>query len=159
MEDLAAERRFRIDRETFQAVRAHLAADSVDNETCLETIRDAYERHGYLMDPHTAVAYKAACNLRTDDVPVIIASTAHWAKFGDNVYRALHGIRSTDPLPADVAALTGCELNSLISSETGGSDVPTGLAELDELPIRFTEVIEGSAACIETAIVDYLSGR
>ncbi len=159
MEDLAAERRFRIDRETFQAVRAHLAADSVDNETCLETIRGVYERHGYLMDPHTAVAYKAACNLRTDDVPVIIASTAHWAKFGDNVYRALHGIRSTDPLPADVAALTGCELNSLISSETGGSDVPTGLAELDELPIRFTEVIEGSTACIETAIVDYLSGR
>lgn len=159
MEDLATEKRFRIDRDTFQAVRAHLVADSVDNETCLDAIRDAYERYGYLMDPHTAVAYKAACNLRSDDVPVIIASTAHWAKFGDNVYRALHGLKPTDPLPADVAALTGCQLNALIASETGGSDVPTGLAELDGLPIRFTEVIEGGTERIEEALVEYLSKR
>ena len=57
-----------------------------------------------MLDPHTAVAYQAAENLRGEN-PVLIASTAHWAKLGDNVYRALHGIAPGDLLPDDVAAL------------------------------------------------------
>ena len=71
-----------------------------------------FEKHDYLMDPHTAVAYQTAQNLRGEN-PVLVASTAHWAKFGDNVYRALHGIAPGEPLPAEVAALTGCQLNGL----------------------------------------------
>ena len=94
-------------------------------------------------------------NLRGEN-PVLIASTAHWAKFGDNVYRALHGIAPGAPLPADVAALSGCELNELIARETGHTDIPQGLAELDTLPIRFTEVIDNGTADIEAAALDFL---
>ena len=91
MNDLRTERRFRVDENTFAQVRATFASDSIDNATCLETIQAVLDEHDYLMDPHTAVAYRAAENLRGEN-PVLIASTAHWAKFGDNVYRALHGI-------------------------------------------------------------------
>lgn len=155
MADLREQRRFRVDEETFRRVRAAFAADSVDNAACLATIKEVLDEHGYLLDPHTAVAYRAAENLRGEN-PVIIASTAHWAKFGDNVYRALHGIEPGAPLPDDVAALSGCELNSLVSRETGGRAIPRGLAELDALPIRFTDVIDGETDSIEAAATRFL---
>ena len=156
MADLRDKRGFRVDRETFGKMRGLYAADSVDNDTCLATIREVFERCGCLMDPHTAVAYKVAENLREDGVPVVIASTAHWAKFGNNVYRALHGISLAEGLPSEVSALTGCELNRLIADETGVANVPAGLEELDGLPIRFAEVIDGDAGAIREAVSAFL---
>ena len=108
------------------------------------------------MAPHTAVAFKVAESLRDDDVPVLIASTAHWAKFGNNVYRALHGLALSEPLPDDVAALTGCELNKLIAREASQDFIPEGLSELDSKPIRFSDVIEGTTASIEDAVCAFL---
>ena len=75
---------------------------------------------------------------------------------GDNVYRALHGIEPGAPLPDDVAALSGCKLNELIARETGVDDIPHGLAELDALPIRFDEVIDGGTNDIEAAALRFL---
>ncbi len=86
-----------------------------------------------------------------------MASTAHWAKFGENVYRALNGLEPGAPLPADIASLTGCELNSLIAEKTGCGPVPAGLAELDSRPIRFTQVIDGDAGAIEAAVLEFLA--
>ncbi len=157
MNDLREKRGFKVDRDTFAKMRELYAADSVDNEECLRTINEVFAAQKYLMDPHTAVAYKVAENLREDGVPVVVASTAHWAKFGNNVYRALHNLSLTDELPADVAALTGCELNKLIANETGAANIPAGLAELDDLEIRFTEVIDGNAAAIEQAVSAFLA--
>ena len=108
------------------------------------------------MDPHTAVAWQVAENLREDGVPVVVASTAHWAKFGNNVYRALHNIELAQDLPEDVANLTGCALNKLISDETGLAGAPRGLAELDDLPIRFSTVIDGSPDAIQDAVCKFL---
>ena len=156
MADLREKRGFRVDRDTFAKMRELYAADSVDNEECLQTIREVYREQSYLMDPHTAVAFKVAERLREDGVPVVVASTAHWAKFGNNVYRALHELSLADELPADIAALTGCELNRLIADETGASDIPAGLSELDALPIRFTEVIDGNADAIRAAVCVFL---
>ena len=155
MSDLREQRRFRVDEETFARVRELFASDSIDNATCLDTIKRVLDEHDYLLDPHTAVAYQTAENLRGEN-PVLIASTAHWAKFGDNVYRALHGLEPGAPLPDDVAALSGCALNELIARETGHDDIPRGLAELDALPIRFGEVIEGGTDSIETAAARFL---
>jgi len=156
MADLRDKRGFKVDRDTFAKMRELYAADSVDNEECLRTIREVFDAQGYLMDPHTAVAYKVAENLREDGVPVVVASTAHWAKFGNNVYRALHGLSLADELPGDVAKLTGCQLNRLIADETGATGIPAGLAELDDLPIRFTEVIDGNADAIRHAVSAFL---
>ena len=155
MDDLKRERRFRVDEGTFAKVRETFASDSIDNATCLDTIKRVFDEHAYLLDPHTAVAYQTAENLRGEN-PVLIASTAHWAKFGDNVYRALHGIAPGAALPDDVAQLSGCELNELIARETGRDDIPRGLAELDALPLRFGEVIEGGTDDIEAAVTRFL---
>ena len=46
--------------------------------------------------------------------------------------------------------------NELIAQETGKHDIPRGLAELDALPIRFDEVIEGGTDSIEAAAARFL---
>ena len=155
MQDLREKKCFQVDKETFAAVRSTFRADAVEDQECLDTIKAVFEEHGYLLDPHTAVAYKVAENLRGEN-PVLVASTAHWAKFGNNVYRALHGIPAGQSLPSQVAELTGCQLNKLIAEETGCSHIPAGLAELDALDIRFSQVIDGTTDCIEDAVVAFL---
>lgn len=157
MDDLKRTQAFRVDRTTFARMCALFAADSASNGECLATIKDVFDRYGYLMDPHTAVAFHVAENLRENDVPVLIAGTAHWAKFGTSVYRALHGMAADSDLPAEVEALTGCALNKLIARETGCDDIPRGLAELDDLPVRFTEVIENGKESIEEAVRSFLN--
>lgn len=61
-----------------------------------------------------------------------------------------------EALPEEVASLSGCELNELIAREANKTHIPRGLAELDEKPIRFTGVIEGSKRAIEAAVEDFV---
>ncbi len=155
MQSLNENRSFQVDRDTFAKLREDFAAESVNNQECLDTIHEVFDAHGYLMDPHTAVAYAAAERLRGEN-PVLVASTAHWAKFGNNVYRALFDIAPDAPLPPEIDALTGCQLNALIADETGCFYVPENLAMLDEMPVRFTEVIDADVPSIEKATQAFL---
>lgn len=155
MTELSNDKAFVIDDETRTRLQCIFSAGFADSETCLATIRTVFEREGYLMDPHTAVAYAVADRLKGDN-PMLVASTAHWAKFGANVYKALHGISANGSLPADVAALTGCQLNSLIAEETGQHNIPTGLANLDHMSVRFDSVIDGSVTAVEDALVAFI---
>lgn len=155
MDELATMKRFRVDEKTFAALRSDFASDSLDSAACLATIKQVNDQHGYLFDPHTAVAYGVAERLRGNN-PLLIASTAHWAKFGDNVYRALHGIEPGEPLPDSVAGLTGCQLNERIAQETHAASIPASLAELDTKPLRFETIVERDANNIEIAISRFL---
>ena len=155
MKDLKENKAFSIDDQTREKLQAEFKADAVDSKACLRTIKAVLDEYDYLVDPHTAVAMKVAQNLRGEN-PVLVASTAHWAKFGDSVYKALKSLAPGDELPADVTSLSGCELNDLIARETGHTAIPHGLAELDTKPIRFTEVIEGSTPAIEAAIESFV---
>jgi threonine synthase len=157
MADLAKEGRFQVDRATFAAMREVFAADWVTNEESLDVIRGAWHEHGYLLDPHTAVAWEVAERLRGDN-PVVVVSTAHWAKFGVDVYKALAGIDYTLPLPMDAARLTGVELLARIAEMApGASRVPRGLAELGELPVRFSGVTAAGRAGVEAAVREWLA--
>jgi threonine synthase len=155
MEDLRTKLRFQVDKQTFTALRSCLSADWVSNDESLSTIREVFQAHNYLLDPHTAVAWEVAERLRSQN-PVLVVSTAHWAKFGTDVYRALNNIPAGEALSAEIAKLSGSALNELILREYGGGAIPRRLAELDELPIRFSEVCAGSAEGIEAAVADWL---
>jgi threonine synthase len=156
MEDLRDQGRFQVDAATFAALRQVFSADSVDNDESLETIHEVFEQYGYLLDPHTAVAWKVAERLRQDN-PMLVVATAHWAKFGADVYRALNGIPAGESLPKNVASLSGFALNELIAGEAAASAIPIPLAELESLPVRFSEVISGSTAGVEDAVTSWLS--
>lgn len=62
-------------------------AQSVDTRRTLQTIRETWERFGYLVDPHTAVGIAAAAQSNAEG-PVVSLATAHPAKFPDAVARA-----------------------------------------------------------------------
>lgn len=63
------------------------ASHSVSEEETIATIRQYYQDHAYLLDPHTAVGVRAAQELK-EDRPMVCLATAHPAKFGEAVQKA-----------------------------------------------------------------------
>jgi threonine synthase len=151
--ELSETGRFQVDRETFRAIRDVFHADWVTNDESLATIKRVYDETGYLIDPHTAVGWEVAERLRADS-PVLVVSTAHWAKFAPDVYRALSGLRYADDLPDD---LSGPELFARILDLAPGQRIPGPLADLDSRPERFAGVVDGTPQGIEEAVRSWLA--
>ncbi len=84
-----------------------LSARVSDAATRLE-IKDAHDRYGVLIDPHTAVGLRAARQTLGDiSGPKVVLATAHAAKFPDTIVAAT-GLEP--PIPARLeAAMTGAE--------------------------------------------------
>lgn len=59
-----------------------------DTADTLSTIRLFWKKHGYLLDPHTAVGVHVAQGHLDERVPMICLATAHPAKFGDAIRQA-----------------------------------------------------------------------
>jgi threonine synthase len=74
------------------------AAASGSTEGTLSTIREFHSRHGYLLDPHTAVGIDVARRVASGDEPVICLATAHPAKFGEAILRATGSDLAHHPL-------------------------------------------------------------
>lgn len=72
-----------------ERVAADFISASVSEEQTLATIKDFYDGHDYLMDPHTAVGVHAGQSFIDSRRPMICLSTAHPAKFGDAVKKAI----------------------------------------------------------------------
>ena len=78
-------------------MRAGITSRRVTDYATLSTMRRVFERNGYLMDPHTAVAVAALHEIhggggkryREKGEVTVVLSTAHPAKFPDIVASAL----------------------------------------------------------------------
>ena len=81
---------------------AEFAGARLDDAETLAVMSGIYERHGLLIDPHTAVGIGAAERLRRPDEMIVTLSTAHPAKFPDAVEQAT-GVRPE--LPAHLAGI------------------------------------------------------
>lgn len=156
MAALAEERRFRVDPDTFREVRELFVGDFVTNEESLQTIKRVFDEAGYLLDPHTAVAWEVAERTRSEN-PVLVVSTAHWAKFGGDVLKALLGLPYAEALPPELAALTGVQLLARVQELAGpGACVPSALAELDDAEKRFSDVVDSGPEGVEGAVRAWL---
>ena len=58
----------------------HIHAYCYDDNQIIETIRHTYSKEGYLLDPHTAVAYRAVAEDSQPGETVVTLATAHPAK-------------------------------------------------------------------------------
>jgi len=67
---------------------ACFAAGRGDSAMTLATIQAYWERHRYLLDPHTAVGVAVAEQFMSDTAPMICLATAHAAKFSEAIMRA-----------------------------------------------------------------------
>ena len=158
MLSLKKDKKFKVDIETFKRIRQEFTCGWASSQECFNAINEVFKKHNYLIDPHTAVAYECATRTSLDN-PVLIASTAHWAKFGDAVYKAIEGISPASPLPAELEKLTGCELNQEIVKKTGLDFIPSNLLGLDDREIVFSRVINSNEEDIEGAIESFLASR
>jgi len=101
-----------------------------------KTIKNTFDKYGYLIDTHTAVAVKCALEYAEktgDNKKTIVASTASPYKFASSVYTALTGIK----LENEFEALSKTE-------QLSGAPIPPPLANLENKTVRFTTVIDPS---------------
>ena len=156
MLDLKETGRFAVNEE----IRAQLATDFagawVDNATCLETIGRVQREHGYLLDPHTAVAWKVAEGLGEADAPLLVVSTAHWSKFAADVYRGLRGILPGAPVPG---AGNDLALLDRVIELVPDAAVPPQLETVRRRPVRFHGRVERGADAAEVGLREWLGGR
>ncbi|SDO54685.1 threonine synthase [Paenibacillus sp. yr247] len=85
MDQFKAEGRVVIPADKLQAVQADFAAYGVQNDECLDTISEYYEKYAYLLDPHTACGVAAADKLAVAGEVTVALSTAHPAKFDESI--------------------------------------------------------------------------
>ena len=86
----------------------HVHAYSYDDNQIIETIRQTYDNDGYLLDPHTAVAYRALTeDLQPGETGIVLA-TAHPAKLKTLMERIIE-----EPLilPAQLAVFVSSDLH------------------------------------------------
>lgn len=114
-------------------IRAGFDGECATDAEALETIGRAFRETGYLMDPHTAVAWRAAEKYRArtgDGAPCVVLSTASPYKFPESVLTALGETPSADARAqiARVEALSGTK-------------IPAALAGVLDRETRFRDVI------------------
>lgn len=105
-----------------------------DVEETNAAIGRMFSENGYLMDTHTAVAYKVYEDYKKetgDTKPTLIASTASAYKFAESVCEAI-GLPKQENGFAAVSAL----------AEKTGVRVPAGLKDLEKKEIRHKSVID-----------------
>ncbi len=92
------------------SARAELGSGWADDEEIIDTI-DAVDRdHGYLLDPHTATAWKVA-EEQSGDLHRVVVSTAHPAKFADVVSSA---VGRPLELPSALAELSAADEHQVV---------------------------------------------
>lgn len=108
-----------------------------DEETTAGTIREVYERHRYLLDPHTAVAWSVAQEYRhetSDQAPLVVVSTASPFKFNQSVLEAIQG-------PTVTQEKREFDILRELSAITGWT-VPKALATLEHKPVKHKELTD-----------------
>lgn len=145
MDALAADKRYEVNPAIRKGLSMFYGGFATVEETN-ETIGRMYRENGYLMDTHTAVAYKVYEDYRRetgDAAPALIASTASAYKFADSVASAI-GLGKEQ---------NGFEYVKAVEQATG-MRVPGALKDLDKKPIRHEGVIQADAmaAAVESSV-------
>jgi threonine synthase len=102
MLDFRVTGRMAVPEAAWRAIARDFKGFTLSDEATLAEIARTYREAGYLADPHTAIGLAAARAAGPVGMKVIVAATAHPAKFPDAIERAV-GFRP--PLPPHLADL------------------------------------------------------
>ena len=125
---------YEIDVDVKEKLQQEFFAGYCSDEDTKKTIKEVFDKVGYICDTHTAVAvkvYEDYKNETKDDTKTIIVSTASPYKFTDSVLKSL-----TDNIPQDDYEQVET-LNNMTKL-----NVPVQLSKLKEKPVRFNKVID-----------------
>ncbi|XP_006811616.2 threonine synthase-like 1 [Saccoglossus kowalevskii] len=147
---LETKKYFTVSKEILNKIQSEFIADWCNEEECATTISSVFKEEGYLMDPHTAVGKTVADRHNNEDCPMVIASTAHYAKFATEVLQCIGlDTPSDDPIRLfkQLAALNPRpgmhqELNNALHKPVHHSGVIDGnLNDVVSEIIRFIKII------------------
>lgn len=133
-QDLLTTGKMAVSQEELKALQKDFAGAWIDDDETEAVINHVYNDFGYLLDPHTAVAYGVYLNRRKQGLcegrHTVVMSTAHPYKFPPTIVKALALSPYEDPFNElkEISILTGMAL-------------PKPLEELAAKPIRFADSI------------------
>lgn len=114
----------------FKTIQANFSAGYATNDQCANVIKEIYENEDYLLDPHSAVAYKVLLDSNDLKHKSIVLATASPYKFVKSVYTSLFGPKDADEF----------ELMHELEQKTK-TFIPNNLKDLDQKKIIHDEVI------------------
>lgn len=135
MQRLNNEGFYQVDSDDLKRIQSEFFGAWVDELETKEAISRIYSDYHYLMDTHTAVAWRALEKYRfltSDETYTIVLSTASPYKFADSVLEALDDKEQPKGEPFAL-------LHKL--SEETGVEIPPRMLALEELPVLHNEVI------------------
>ena len=143
MSALSGKGRYEVPAKVKDEMKSVFDGGSCSEEDTYRTIGQTFREYGYLIDTHTAVAYKVLNDYREqsgDMTPAVVVSTASPYKFCDSVLEAL----------GQQPAAGGVELISALE-EFSGCPVPAPLAGMGGKRPRFLETtpVSGMKAAVE----------
>lgn len=146
MDALKANGKYEIPAETQMRLKELFWADFASEEETEKTIQDTFKGHGYLIDPHTAVAkcveekYKQQTGDRT---VCVVVSTANPYKFTQDVLRCISGQTVKDAFEA-----------AQLLSQATNTKIPPQIADLQAKPILHPATVERTdlKSAVETFI-------
>jgi len=131
MNDLKQKGRFSVSEDVLKEIQTVFECGYATNEESRMAIREAWEKDGRLIDPHTAVGYHV---LKDRKEGTVLLSTASPFKFAADVYDSVFG---------DKHLADGFEYMKELSERTR-EKTPTALAELREKKILHKSVVDVS---------------
>lgn len=144
MRQLRDEGRYQVTDKMLARLHEIFSCACCDDAQAAEVMGRVWREHGYVCDPHTAVAWHAADAFmeQADDAPVVVLSTASPYKFPAAVLSAL----GEEPGDDEFAMMD--KLSALT-----GTPIPKNLATLREKQVRHKDVID------KDAMLDYVLGK
>lgn len=133
MDDLANKGKYSVNKEMKAKMDEEFLAGYCSNEETKNIMKNVYDKYNYLLDPHTAVAYKVLldCLDKGMEGKNIVLATASPYKFSRNVFEALYN--ETMDNEFDIMR----ELNKRTNVE-----IPSNLADLENKKVLHTQSIK-----------------
>ena len=134
MSQLAQYGSYRVDSSIRTKLKKEFSAGCCSDEQTKAMIAKMWGECGYLIDPHTAVAFHVLDEYRVqtgDDTPTVVVSTASPFKFCASVLEAL----------GETGIASGLDALDQLTAKTG-QPAPAPLAGLRDKAVRFTGVVE-----------------
>ena len=116
---------YSVSKAILDTIQKDFKAGFASNEETQSIIKEVYEKEGYVLDPHTAVAYKVYKEHKSD-CPAVILSTASPYKFTRSVYEALYDTTSDDEFT----------LMEKLAAQTN-TTIPSNLKDLNKARFSF----------------------
>ena len=91
---------------SYEKIKSLISGATYSDSQIRTTMKDCYDKHGYVLDPHGACGYQALVDLLEDGETGVFCETAHPAKFKETVENAINAEIKIPERLADLACIS-----------------------------------------------------